>query len=394
MVYFGLGWIKQIFDEKAIWIIISLILISYIWLLRISSKKDDLISSYEFTELPNLKIVASSGYYFLLPVIVLVWLLTVERLSAELSAFWATIFMIFILLTQNPLKNYFRGKKINMESVISGIEEMISGFIYGAKNMVGIGVATAAAGLIVGTVTLTGLGLVMTEFVEFISGGNFTLVLIFTAVISLILGMGLPTTANYIVVSTLMAPVIIALGAENGIVVPLVAVHLFVFYFGILADDTPPVGLAAFAAAAISKGDPIKTGIQGFTYDLRTAILPFMFIFNTELLMIGIDNWTEAVVVILGSILGMLAFASATQGYLIGRCKWWEIAFLLIAAFILLRPSFIWDEIYPPHYEKKGSELIRSISNETTNTQLRVQVKGQKINGDWESVIKEIIRLI
>ena len=131
--------------------------------------------------------------------------------------------------------------------------------------MIGIGVATATAGIIVGSVTLTGIGLVMTEFVEFVSGGNLMLMLLFTAFICLILGMGLPTTANYIVVSTLMAPVIVTLGAQNGLIVPLIAVHMFVFYFGILADDTPPVGLAAFAASAIAQSDPIKTGIQGFT---------------------------------------------------------------------------------------------------------------------------------
>ncbi|MCV5371730.1 TRAP transporter large permease subunit, partial [Escherichia coli] len=125
------------------------------------------------------------------------------------------------------------------------------------RNMIGIGVATAAAGTVVGVVTLTGIGLVMTDFVEFISGGSVILMLLFTAVISLILGMGLPTTANYIVVSTLMAPVIVTLGAAHGLIIPLIAVHLFVFYFGILADDTPPVGLAAFAAAAIAKSDPI-----------------------------------------------------------------------------------------------------------------------------------------
>tara|TARA_Y100001935_G_C17308768_1_gene514218 strand:- start:1271 stop:3856 length:2586 start_codon:yes stop_codon:yes gene_type:complete len=382
IVYFGLGWIKSVFHEKAIWIIVPLLLLTYIWLLKIASEKDDLVSLLEFKELPDLKIIASSGYYFLLPVVVLVWSLTVERLSAELSAFWATIFMIFILMTQQSLKNFFRGKRNLMEGFYNGLQDVISGFIYGAKNMIGIGVATAAAGLIVGTVTLTGIGLVMTEFVEFISGGNFTLVLIFTAIISLILGMGLPTTANYIVVSTLMAPVIVTLGAESGFVVPLVAVHLFVFYFGILADDTPPVGLAAFAAAAISKGDPIKTGIQGFTYDLRTAILPFMFIFNTELLMIGIDSWIEATFVILGSTVGMLAFASATQGYLLHRSKWWEIILLLIASFILLRPSFIWDEIYPPYFEKKGPELIEVMEQKTNDDQLRVKVRGQKINGE------------
>jgi TRAP-type uncharacterized transport system fused permease subunit len=129
---------------------------------------------------------------------------------------------------------------------------------------------------------------VVGEFVEFLSGGNLILMLLLVAVMSLILGMGLPTTANYIVVSSLMAPVIVSVGAQSGLVVPLIAVHLFVFYFGILADDTPPVGLAAFAAAAISGGDPIKTGVQGFAYDIRTALLPFLFIFNTELLLIDV----------------------------------------------------------------------------------------------------------
>ncbi|MDW3139306.1 TRAP transporter large permease subunit, partial [Vibrio sp. 1288] len=151
-----------------------------------------------------------------------------------------------------------------------GFVDLAESLVAGARNMIGIGVATAAAGTVVGVVTLTGIGLVMTDFVEFISGGSVILMLLFTAVISLILGMGLPTTANYIVVSTLMAPVIVTLGAAHGLIIPLIAVHLFVFYFGILADDTPPVGLAAFAAAAIAKSDPIRTGIQGFTYDIRT----------------------------------------------------------------------------------------------------------------------------
>ena len=214
--------------------------------------------------------------------------------------------------------------------------------------MIGIGVATAAAGIVVGTVTLTGIGLVMTEFVEFISGGNLVLMLVFTAIISLILGMGLPTTANYIVVSTLMAPVIVTLGAQSGLIVPLIAVHLFVFYFGILADDTPPVGLAAFAAAAISGGDPIRTGLQGFTYDIRTAILPFLFIFNTELLMIGITSWHHFLVVVVASVLAMLVFAAATQGFFLVKSRLWESLALVLVAFTLFRPGFWWDMVYPP----------------------------------------------
>jgi hypothetical protein len=248
--------------------------------------------------------------------------------------------------------------------------------------MIGIGVATAAAGIVVGTVTLTGIGLVMTEFVEFISGGNLMLILLFTAVISLILGMGLPTTANYIVVSTLMAPVIVSLGAQNGLIVPLIAVHLFVFYFGILADDTPPVGLAAFAAAGISGGDPIRTGLQGFAYDIRTAILPFIFIFNTELLMIGVQNWLHLVIVVVTAVMAMLIFAAATQGFMLTRNKIWETAALLLVAFILFRPGFIWDKIFPPLIEKPASSMIETLDQIDAGGQLRMMLKGEKDNGE------------
>src|SRR6056300_2038860 len=196
--------------------------------------------------------------------------------------------MIFIVVTQHSLKRALRGQGQMMAGLKQGVRDFFDGMIAGAQNMIGIGVATGAAGIIIGTVSLTGAHQVIGEFVEFLSGGNLMAMLLLVAVMSLILGMGLPTTANYIVVSSLMAPVIITLGAQNGLVVPLIAVHLFVFYFGILADDTPPVGLAAFAAAAISGGDPIRTGVQGFAYDIRTALLPFLFIFNTELLLINV----------------------------------------------------------------------------------------------------------
>ncbi len=263
-----------------------------------------------------------------------------------------------------------------------GWTDMVDGMVAGGRNMIGIGVATAAAGIVVGTVTLTGIGLVMTEFVEFISGGNLMLILIFTAAISLLLGMGLPTTANYIVVSTLMAPVIVSLGAQNGLIVPLIAVHLFVFYFGILADDTPPVGLAAFAAAGISGGDPIKTGLQGFGYDIRTAILPFIFIFNTELLMIGVGSWYHLLIVVTASVIAMLVFAAATQGWLLTRSRWWENAALLVVAFMLFRPGFVWDKFYPPLADKPAAELEQVLGNMTPGTQLRLRLKGERDNGD------------
>ena len=248
--------------------------------------------------------------------------------------------------------------------------------------MVGIGVATAAAGVIVGTITLTGIGQVMVEFVEVISGGNLILILIFTAIISLVLGMGLPTTANYIVVSSLMAPVIVTLGAQAGLVVPLIAAHLFVFYFGILADDTPPVGLAAFAAAAISKGDPIKTGLQGFMYDIRTAILPFLFIFNTELLMIGIQGPIHLVGTIAAALAAMLVFAAATQGFFLTKNRLWETAALLLVAFTLFRPGYWMDQIYAPTVDRPGAEILTLAEGVPPGEMLTLRVQGVNVEGD------------
>ncbi len=381
VTYFGLGWIKGVAGSATIYIVSVLLVVAYLFLLWVACRVPELELTTEINELPPLGPTAQAGYYFLLPVVVLMWCLTVERLSPALSAYWATVLMIFILLTQRPLKGVLRKMSGEEFSFKAGCVDLIQGMVAGARNMIGIGVATAAAGIVVGTVTLTGIGLVMTEFVEFISGGNLMLILLFTAVISLLLGMGLPTTANYIVVSTLMAPVIVDLGAQNGLIVPLIAVHLFVFYFGILADDTPPVGLAAFAAAGISGGDPIKTGIQGFMYDIRTAILPFMFIFNTQLLMMGIDHWYHLLVTIVAAVFAMLAFAAGTQGYLLVKCRLWETVALLLIALLLFRPGIVWDEIYPPLIEEPPSQLESWVADEDPGSPLRLTLKGEKMNG-------------
>jgi TRAP transporter 4TM/12TM fusion protein len=384
--YYGLGWIKTFAGDSAIWIICVLLMVAYFLLVSLACKVPDLEFTTEITELPDLSSTAQAGYYYLLPIVVLMWCLVVERLSPALSAFWATVLLSFIVLTQHPLKGFIRKMQGEEYSFGRGWGEMITGMVSGGRNMIGIGVATAAAGIVVGTVTLTGIGLVMTEFVEFISGGNLMLILLFTAFISLILGMGLPTTANYIVVSTLMAPVIVSLGAQNGLIVPLIAVHLFVFYFGILADDTPPVGLAAFAAAGISGGDPIRTGIQGFAYDIRTAILPFIFIFNNELLLIGVSGLGHLVTIIFGAVVAMLVFAAATQGWFITKSRWWETAALLLIAFTLFRPGFFWDKAYPPLTEKPASELAQVVGDIKSGEQLRLTLKGEKMSGDEYSM--------
>jgi hypothetical protein len=243
-------------------------------------------------------------------------------------------------------------------------------------------VATAAAGIIVGAVTLTGVGLKLTEFVEFISGGYLVLMLIFTAIISLILGMGLPTTANYIVVATLMAPVVVELGAQSGLLVPLIAVHMFVFYFGIMADVTPPVGLASFAAAAISGADPIRTGLVASFYSLRTAVLPFLFIFNTQLLLIGIDTWIHLVLQVIIATVAMLIFAAATMNYFLTRSRLWESAVLLLVAFALFRPGFFWDRIYPPLIEVAPAEIAQAAEAAPPGGDLRISAEGMSIEGD------------
>jgi TRAP transporter 4TM/12TM fusion protein len=377
-VYFGLGWVKTAFPNMTLWAGVALFLIAYLVLITIAAKRPDLEvddPDAPMLELPRAGEVALTGLHFLLPIVVLLWCILVERLSPALSAFWATLAMIFVVLSQHPLKAVVRGTPYITADFRRGIMDFWDGMIAGSRNMIAIGVATGVAGIIIGTVSLTGLHQVIGEFIEFLSGGNLILMLLLVAVMSLILGMGLPTTANYIVVSSLMAPVIVSVGAQSGLVVPLVAVHLFVFYFGILADDTPPVGLAAFAAAAISGGDPIKTGIQGFTYDIRTALLPFLFIFNTELLLIDV-TWYKAIFVAVIATIAMLLFAAATQGFWLVRSKWWETVALLLIAFTLFRPGFWLDQVQPPYDDRPGTEVIELAASQPKGEPIRLVVRG------------------
>ncbi|POF51532.1 TRAP transporter permease, partial [Vibrio vulnificus] len=386
VVYYGIGWTKDVFGDAATPMVTIALLVAYVGLVKISANhaQDGALEiDAELTEVPDPGPTIKSGLHFLLPIVVLVWCLTVERFSPGLSAFWATVFMIFILLTQRPLMALMNKSDDIAQQTKAGWTDLLESLVSGARNMIGIGVATAAAGTVVGVVTLTGIGLVMTDFVEFISGGSVIMMLIFTAVISLILGMGLPTTANYIVVSTLMAPVIVTLGAQHGLIIPLIAVHLFVFYFGILADDTPPVGLAAFAAAAIAKSDPIRTGIQGFAYDIRTAILPFMFVFNTQLLLMGIDTWWHLLLTILSSIIAMLIFSAATQGWWFTKNKWWETLLLLILTFSFFRPGFWWDMIYPAKVLSPGIEIEQITQKLDVGQSLELRVAGTNLEGDF-----------
>lgn len=385
VIYYAINFQKQIFGNAVGWVVAVECAAIYFAGLYYAAKYPDLElddPNKPVLELPALGETAKSGLHYLLPVVVLVWFLMIELKSPGLSAFWATVLMLFIMLTQRPVKAFFRKQPDYMASVKEGIADVIDGFATGARNMIGIGVATAAAGIIVGTVSLTGIGQVMVEFVELISGGNLMLILIFTAIISLILGMGLPTTANYIVVSSLMAPVIVELGAANGLIVPLIAVHLFVFYFGIMADVTPPVGLASFAAAAVSGADPMKTGFVAFFYSMRTAALPFLFLFNTQLLMIGLDHPLDVVMVIVVSTIAMLVFAAGTMGYFFTRSKLWESAALLLIAFTLFRPGFWLDLLEPPYENLPATEIVEKAADMPANTSILLDVEGINLEGD------------
>src|SRR5699024_4624697 len=178
-----------------------------------------------------------AGLYFLIPIGILVWCLTIEQLSPGLSAFWGVISMLFQMLTQRPLMAWFRQQQL-APAIKRGLCEMIDGLNEGARNMIGIAIACGTAGLIVGTITLTGLGLRMTAFVEVVSMGSVLIMLLFTAAVCLVLGLGMPTTANYILMAALRAPVVVERGAQNGMSSPLIAVHRVVLYFGMVAART------------------------------------------------------------------------------------------------------------------------------------------------------------
>ncbi len=358
------------------------LLLAYVAAVRFAAQRDDLDTSLESMQnLPSAGVILKTGLHYILPILLLMYLLMIERKSPGLSAFWSSCFMLVILLTQDALKAFFRGDGSKTAAFLHGLSEAAEGMIAGARNMVGLAAAMGVAGIIVGSVTLTGIGQVMAEFVEFLSGGNLLAMLFFVAVISIILGMGLPTTANYIVVSSLMAGVVVELGAQNGLIVPLVAVHMFCFYFGIMADVTPPVGLASFAAAAISGGDPLKTGFQAFFYSIRTALLPFLFIFNTDLLLIDVGP-IQAIFVFIVALIAMLLFAAGTMGYFLTRSRIYESVLLVFCAFSLFRPDFFLNQIAPEFETRPATEMYEHAEAVPDNGTLRVHMVGESLEGD------------
>ena len=344
---------------------IALFYISHLEALKLNLKGMDA------DEVPNLKKTFLSGLHFLIPIFVLVYLLVFMRFTASYSIFYATLSLILVNLLNKIIKeSNFK------DALIVWYNQTIVGFEKGAINMVGVGIAIATAGIIVGAVGSTGLSTNLIIVIESIAKDNVIILLFLTIILCLLLGMGLPTTANYVVVASLMATVLVDVGNASGFIFPLIAVHLFVFYFGLMADVTPPVGLASYAAAAISGGDPLRTGVQAFWYSLRTGILPIVFLFNHELLLIGVENFWHAILIIVTSLIGILIFTAATQGWFINKLKWYETIIFLVISISFLAPEFVLNKFYP----KYNYFDINQIQNSKLDSDKEVRIKVTRLS--------------
>lgn len=287
-------------------------------------------------QLPKLgKILLSEGY-LLIPLFAIIYFL-IAGYTATLAAFYSIIMSVIIGVLASVIK----------KSKSFGGKELLGALEAGAKGSVGVAAACACAGMVVGIVTLTGLGLRIAELIVTLAQGKLLLTLFFTMIASIILGMGLPTTAKYIVLATMAAPALIKLEVN------LMAAHLFILYFGVVADITPPVALAAYAGAGIAGANSMKTGFQAVKLALAAFIVPYIFAVDSSLILVkevvGTQviflPFTSAIPVIISAILGILCLAGAVEGYLISHCKIYERVLLGFAALFLLQPG-LWTDLF------------------------------------------------
>ncbi|WP_257347667.1 TRAP transporter permease [Pseudalkalibacillus decolorationis] len=293
-----------------------------IWIMTHFQAKKIGLQGLKEDELPDRKEILKK-IYLLFPIVIVVILL-MTGMSVTSAALWSILSTIVVGF-------------INRDQRM-GLMDIIYALIDGARTAIGVATATAAAGIIVGVVTLTGLGLKMANGLVDLANNDLFLTLVFTMIASLILGMGSPTTANYVITSTIAAPALMALA------VPELSAHMFVFYFGIIADITPPVALAAFAAAGVSGGDPLKTGVISSKLAIAAFIIPFIFVYSPELMMID-TTWTEVIWIFFTSFLGMIAISAAMIGYWIQRTNWIERILALAAGILLIYPEGLTDLI-------------------------------------------------
>ncbi|MDC0738077.1 TRAP transporter permease [Cognatishimia sp. SS12] len=383
-LYFLFETIGAVFGDNALIVTVLILAALYIGLIWTSRRYPEI--EVDDPDAPLLKVPAAlpiflAGLFYILPIGVLVWCLMIERFSPALSVSWAILSIFVLLLTQKPLMALAHKRPVTSSLWRDGAADLVSGLIAGARNMTGVTVAMAAAGIIVGVVSATGLGLLMTEIIQTLSGGSFFLMMLLTAAMCVVLGMGLPTTANYIVVAAIMAHPFVTLAAEQGIEVPPIAVHLFVFYFGLLSGTTPPVAIDAFAGAAVARSNPLRTSLIAFVYGLRTAILPFIFVLNPALLLIGIDSAWQFAVVIGSSLLAMVIFAAGTQGYFFAKSRLWESIALVVIAILLLRPATLLDQVQPPFETQPAPALMQIADGLQGEMNVRLLAEGENLSG-------------
>ncbi|MGM0888040.1 MAG: TRAP transporter permease [Bacillota bacterium] len=273
-------------------------------------------------EIPSKKEVFSK-LYLLIPILAIILLLMMN-----ITVTHAALYSIAISVLVG-----FINKDVRMKFI-----DIIYALVDGARTALAVAAATAAAGIIVGIVTKTGLGLKLANGLIDLSGGYLIPTLMLTMVSAIILGMGSPTTANYVITSTIAAPAIILLG------VPDLSAHLFVFYFGIIADITPPVALAAFAAAGVAGGEPIKTGIQSSKLAIAAFIIPYIFVLSPQMLMID-TTWMEVVWVVFTALSGMIAIGAGVIGYWMRGMNWLERVLAVIVGLLLIYPETVSDII-------------------------------------------------
>lgn len=300
----------------------ALLYFTGIWIMTHFEAKRIGLRGLSDEEMPDRKEVLKK-IYLLLPILIVI-ILMVSGMSIMRAALWSILSTIVV-------------SAFSKETRI-GFKDAIDALVDGARTALGVAAATAAAGIIVGVVTKTGLGLKLANGLLDLSGGYLIPTLMLTMLAAIVLGMGSPTTANYVITSTIAAPAIILLG------VPDLSAHLFVFYFGIIADITPPVALAAFAAAGVSGGEPLRTGVNSAKLAIAAFIIPYMFVLSPELLMID-TTWTELIWVVFTAISGMLAIGAGIIGYWLRKLSWWERVLGIVGGIMLIYPEGMTDII-------------------------------------------------
>jgi TRAP transporter 4TM/12TM fusion protein len=313
----------------------ALLYFAGIWIMTHFEAKRVGLRGLSKEEMPDRKEILKK-IYLLIPIVGIIVLLMVDGVTTMQAALYGILLTIVV-------------SAIKKETRMS-IKDIIEALVDGARTALSVAAATAAAGIIVGVVVKTGLGLSLANGLISASGGNILLTLFFTMIAALILGMGSPTTANYVITSTIAAPAIITLlmlDMPEGAAIPVaiaLSAHLFVFYFGIIADITPPVALAAMSAAAVSGGEPIKTGIISSKLAIAAFIIPYMFVLSPELLMID-TSLTQVVLVLITAMAGMISIGAGVIGYWYREVKWYERILAIIAGLLLIYPEGISDTI-------------------------------------------------